>query len=53
MIASGRAASTASTLTVGAGSVCAAKTLTPPHSAIACEMRWVPPIVYSGAFQTS
>ena len=25
----------------------------PPHSAIASEMRWLPPIVYSGSFHTS
>ena len=39
-ITSGAAATTASTDTDGAGSVSAAKTLSPPHSAIASEMRW-------------
>ena len=38
-IASGFAASTASTLTLGAGSVSVANTFSPPHTAIACVIR--------------
>ena len=44
-ITSGAAATTASTVTEGAGIVSAAKTLSPPQTSIACDMRWRPPIV--------
>ncbi len=50
---SGLAANTASTLTTGAGSVSAANTFSPPQAAIACETRWRPPSVKSGASQIS
>jgi len=42
-----------STVTEGAGILSAANTFSPPHTPIAWEIRWRPPIVYSGSFHTS
>ena len=51
-MASGSAASTASTVTAAAIGFSAAKTFSPPHRRIASEMIWPPPTVISGWFQT-
>ena len=50
-MASGLAAMTASTLTVGARVSSAANTFSPPQRRIALEMICLPPMVASGCFQ--